>query len=189
MSEKLSYEEFIKKAIVKLRKDNYKGIHTVYSGFNQAFKKHYGEVDPIQVTNELASQGKIVIRPVRGGVMLYLPEDAPTVPNKGAEALAAILGPGHDAAQKLNHEDFIKRAIPALRKDSYKGIHTVYSGFNQAFKKYFDNEDPIKVTNDLAAKGKIVVRPVRGGVMLYLPEEAPRTQAKGDEALDKILEP
>ncbi|KAF0182339.1 MAG: hypothetical protein FD164_1178 [Nitrospirae bacterium] len=189
MSEKLSYEEFIKKAIVKLRKDSYKGIHTVYSGFNQAFKKHYGDVDPIQATNELAAQGKIVIRPVRGGVMLYLPEEAPAAANKGDEALAAIVGQGYDDAPKLSYEEFIRKAIPALRKDNYKGIHTVYSGFNQAFKKYYNNEDPIKVTNDLAAQGRLVVRPVRGGVMLYLPEEAPLAQTKGDEALDKILEP
>ena len=31
MSEKLSHEEFIKKAIISLRKDGYKGIHTVLS--------------------------------------------------------------------------------------------------------------------------------------------------------------
>jgi uncharacterized alkaline shock family protein YloU len=186
MSDKMSHEEFIKRAIVKLRKDNYKGIHTVYSGFNQAFKKHFGDDDPIKVTNELAAQGKIVVRPVRGGVMLYLPEDAPKVPNKGDEALAAIVG---ENDQQLSYEEFIKRAIVKLRKDNYKGIHTVYSGFNQAFKKYFDNTDPIKVTNELAAQGKIVVRPVRGGVMLYLPEDAPKVPNKGDEALDKILEP
>ncbi|HMK42943.1 MAG TPA: hypothetical protein VK445_02275 [Dissulfurispiraceae bacterium] len=187
MSDKMSYEEFIKKAIVNLRKDNYKGIHTVYSGFNQAFKKHYGDVDPITVTNDLAAQGKIVVRPVRGGVMLYLPEDAPQIQSKGNEALAAILGPAGIEGPKLSFEDFIKAAIVKLRKDNYKGIHTVYSGFNQAFKKYFEGADPIKVTNELAAQGKIVVRPVRGGVMLYLTEEAPRTQDKGEEALGKIL--
>lgn len=92
-------------------------------------------------------------------------------------------------SEKLNYEEFVKKAIVKLRKDNYKGIHTVYSGFNQAFKKYFDNDDPVKITNELAAQGKIVVRPVRGGVMLYVPEEAPRAQPKGDEALDKILEP
>ena len=86
MAEKLSYEEFVKKAIVSLRKDGYKGIHTVYSGFNEAFKKYYGE-DPIKVTNQLAQEGKIVIRPVKGGVMLYLPEDAPAVKGQGDEAL------------------------------------------------------------------------------------------------------
>ncbi|MBA4348961.1 MAG: hypothetical protein C0415_03095 [Thermodesulfovibrio sp.] len=87
MSEKLSYEEFVKKAIVSLRKEGYKGIHTVYSGFNQAFKKYYDGEDPIKVTNQLADEGKIVIRPVKGGVMLYLPEDAPALQNRGDEAL------------------------------------------------------------------------------------------------------
>ena len=32
----------------------------------------------VEVTNGLAKQGKLTIRPVRGGVMLYLPEDTPT---------------------------------------------------------------------------------------------------------------
>ena len=49
--EKLSYEEFIKKAIVSLRKGNYKGIHTVYSGFNEAFKDYYPGINPIDITN------------------------------------------------------------------------------------------------------------------------------------------
>jgi hypothetical protein len=88
--------------------------------------------------------------------------------------------------EKLSHEEFIKKAIVSLRKEGYKGIHTVYSGFNEAFKKYFDGEDPIKVTTGLAAENKIVIRPVKGGVMLYLPEEAPMMKARGDDALDKM---
>lgn len=87
MSEKLSYEDFVKKAIVSLRKDGYKGIHTVYSGFNEAFKKYYVGEDPIKATTQLASEGKIVIRPVRGGVMLYLKEDSPAAPNTATDAL------------------------------------------------------------------------------------------------------
>ncbi|MBI5056763.1 MAG: hypothetical protein HZB61_09130 [Nitrospirae bacterium] len=89
-------------------------------------------------------------------------------------------------AEKLSHEEFIKKAIVSLRKEGYKGIHTVYSGFNTAFKKYFDGEDPIKVTNQLASEGKIVVRPVKGGVMLYLPEEAPQMKNAGEDALKKM---
>lgn len=87
MSEKLSYEEFITKAIVSLRKDGYKGIHTVYSGFNEAFKDYYPNVNPIDVTNALAKEGKIVIRPVKGGVMLYLPTDAPQQSQTAKDAL------------------------------------------------------------------------------------------------------
>jgi hypothetical protein len=89
-------------------------------------------------------------------------------------------------AEKMSHEEFVKKAIVSLRKEGYKGIHTVYSGFNTAFKKYFEGEDPVKVTNKLAADGKIVIRPVKGGVMLYLPEDAPQTKDLGDEALKKM---
>lgn len=87
MSETLSYEEFVKKAIVNLRKDNYKGIHTVYSGFNEAFKKYYPGENPVTVTNQLAKEDKITIRPVKGGVMLYLKEDSPAGPTTGDDAL------------------------------------------------------------------------------------------------------
>jgi len=87
MSEKISQEEFIKKAIVDLRKEGYKGIHTVYSGFNNAFKKYFDGANPVDATNKLAGEGKIVIRPVKGGVMLYLPEDTPAIKDIGDEAL------------------------------------------------------------------------------------------------------
>jgi len=88
--------------------------------------------------------------------------------------------------EKLSHEAFIKKAIVSLRKEGYKGIHTVYSGFNEAFKKYFDGEDPVQVTTGLAKEGKIVIRPVRGGVMLYLPEESPAQGQTANEALKKM---
>lgn len=87
--------------------------------------------------------------------------------------------------EKLSHEEFVKTAIVSLRKEGYKGIHTVYSGFNEAFKKYFDGESPVEVTNKLAKEGKIIIRPVRGGVMLYLPEDSPGTSS-ADQALKKM---
>lgn len=89
-------------------------------------------------------------------------------------------------SEKLSHEEFVKKAIVSLRKEGYKGIHSVYSGFNNAFKKYFDGENPVAITNKLAQEGKIVIRPVKGGVMLYLPEEAPVSKDTADEALKKM---
>ena len=71
-----------------------------------------------------------------------------------------------------------------LKKPPYKGIHSVYSGFNQAFREYF-KKDPVEATTKLAQEGKIVTRPVKGGATLYLPEDAP-SQSKG--VLNKILE-
>ena len=85
---------------------------------------------------------------------------------------------------KLSEEEFVVRAIEKLRKPPYKGIHTVYSGFNQAVKEYFGT-NPVEVTQKLAREGKIITRPVKGGVMLYLPQDAP---AAGGDALAKILE-
>jgi len=86
--------------------------------------------------------------------------------------------------KKLSQEEFVKKAIKSLRKAPYKGIHSVFSGFNAAFRKYF-NEDPVAATKKLAEKGVIVVRGARKGAYLLLPEDAEDSQQK---VLDKILE-
>jgi hypothetical protein len=88
------------------------------------------------------------------------------------------------AGEKLSQADFVTRAVTTLRKPPFKGIHSVYSGFNEAFRAYFE-DDPVKWTNQLAAEGVIEIRPARGGVMIYLSGEAPaRTQGK--EVLKKM---
>jgi len=92
MAEKLKHDEFVKKAIVSLRKEGFKGIHTVYSGFNDAFKKYYEGENPVEATNRLAKDGKIVLRPVKGGMMLYLPENAPVAAGKSAEETLKKMG-------------------------------------------------------------------------------------------------
>ena len=86
MAEKLSYEEFVKQAILKLRTGEYKGIHSVYSGFNDAFRKYYPGIDPVEITNQLAKENKITVIPRKGGVMLYLPDEAPQF-DKGDQVL------------------------------------------------------------------------------------------------------
>ena len=88
-----------------------------------------------------------------------------------------------ESTAKIGEEEFVFRAIKRLRKPPYLGIHTVYSGFNQAFKDHF-GKNPVEVTKKMSEEGKVVIRPVRGGVMLYLPDEAPK--AKGS-VLQKIL--
>lgn len=87
----LSPEEFVLKAIERLRTPPYKGIHTVFSGFNEAFRHYFPLIDPVAFTNQLAKEGKIVIRPVRKGVMLYKASDAPDIV-AGKEALKKIIG-------------------------------------------------------------------------------------------------
>jgi hypothetical protein len=86
---------------------------------------------------------------------------------------------------KLDPEEFVKLAIARLRLENYKGIHSVYSGFNDAFKSYYDGANPIDATGEMARLGKIVLRPVKGGVMLYLPGDGPEMN-RGDMALKKM---
>jgi hypothetical protein len=85
---------------------------------------------------------------------------------------------------KISEHEFVVRAVKTLHKPPYKGIHSVYSGFNQAFREYF-GKDPVEATTKLAQEGKIVTRPVKGGVTIYLPEDAP---ARSKSVLSKILE-
>lgn len=87
---------------------------------------------------------------------------------------------------RLTEEEFVLRAIQNLRRPGYRGIHSVYSGFNEAFRRYFGT-DPVQATTRLAAEGKIIVRPARGGVMLYLPEDGVLPAADPEDALNRIL--
>ena len=180
---RLTEEEFVIQAIKKLRKDPYRGIHSVYTGFNEAFRKYFG-TNPVEATSKLAAEGKVETRPFKGGVMLFLPGEAPQRPS-AEEIIQLVLG---SASQSLSEEEFVIEGIKNLRKDPYKGIHSVFSGFNDAFRKHF-NKDPIEFTSKMASAGKLEIIPIRSGkgVMLYLPGEGPRGK-KTDEALKKILE-
>ena len=178
---KLTEEEFILEAIKKLRKEPYKGIHSVYSGFNEAFRKYFGS-NPVDVTSQLATEGKIEVRPFKGGAMLFLHGEAPMRPST-EEVIQLILA----GRESLAEEEFVIEGVKRLRKDPYKGIHSVFSGFNDAFRKHF-NKDPIELTSRMASQGRLEIVPQKSGkgVMLYLPGEGPRGK-KADDALKKIL--
>ena len=179
---KLTEEDFVLQAIRKLRKEPYRGIHSVYSGFNEAFRKYFG-TNPVEATSGLAAEGKIETRPFKGGVMLFLPGEAPKRPST-EEIIQLILGSGNPS---VSEEEFVAEGIRKLRKEPYRGIHSVFSGFNDAFRKHF-NKDPIDFTGKMVSAGKLEIIPLRSGkgVMLYLPGEGPKGK-KTDEALKKIL--
>ena len=94
---------------------------------------------------------------------------------------------------KIVEKDFAVKAIKALRKGETKdhktflGSHTRYSGFNEAWRKYFGT-DPVEGVNKLIEQGHIHGRPAKGGFMLYLPEDKPKL-AGPDAILGKILGP
>lgn len=84
----------------------------------------------------------------------------------------------------LSKAEFTRRAIKQLRELPEKGIHSEYSGFNDAFRKYFD-EDPERAISRLEDRGEIATMDAEGGIMLFLPGEAPETDP--DEMVSKIV--
>ena len=67
---KLTVEEFVLLALKKLKKPDYDGIHTVYSGFNEGFREYFPDLDPVKEIKLLSEQGKIWMRPSRGGEVI-----------------------------------------------------------------------------------------------------------------------
>ncbi|MFC1906315.1 hypothetical protein ACFLV9_00540 [Chloroflexota bacterium] len=68
----------------------------------------------------------------------------------------------------------------------YKGIHTIYSGFNGAPREYYPLLDPIVIINRMAKKGKLILRPIKESVLIYKPDEVGDTATKG--ALKRIID-
>src|SRR5260370_35839649 len=87
-------------------------------------------------------------------------------------------------AAPMTPEEFVIHAIRTLRVPPFKGIHARLSGFTAAFRRRLAGPDPVAITQQLAARGTIEIRPVTGGVMLYLageaPKRGPRLGAPGD---------
>lgn len=86
--QKLPYEEFIKRAIIKLRDpEKGKGIHVIFSGLFLAFKQYYNIEDKNtfkEIIEKLAKEGKIERRYAKGGVVIYLPGESPSTDGKTA---------------------------------------------------------------------------------------------------------
>lgn len=91
---------------------------------------------------------------------------------------------GNNIHTKPNYEEFVRTLITAYREQGHKGIHS--SAFNESFKSCFKGESPIEVTRMLEKEGKIITIPVKGGVMLYLPEDAPAKRFNAAEVLKKM---
>jgi hypothetical protein len=86
---------------------------------------------------------------------------------------------------RLTEEAFVKKAIQTLRTGKSRGIHVRFSGFNEAFRKYF-GVDPRESQDRLVKAGVIVVRPCKGGAMMYLAGDEPAAVEHADTALAKM---
>jgi len=101
-NDSMTYAEFTLACIRHAKETTgYAGMHVVWSGFNRAFRKHFGKSkeDTIRIINELADKGVIGMIPWQGGMKLYLPEDTPqkseAKTDKRADSmLEAVVGKG-----------------------------------------------------------------------------------------------
>jgi hypothetical protein len=75
-ADRLDEVQFTLAAIEKLRSGDYLGIHTVFSGFNAAFREYFG-TDPVAATKVLAELEVIAIHPAKGGAIIYRFADMP----------------------------------------------------------------------------------------------------------------
>ncbi len=85
---------------------------------------------------------------------------------------------------KMTHSEFVLKAIIAGARSQSKGIHVVYSGFNAAFKSYFD-EEARPATAQLEKDGVIAMHGCRGGAMMYKAGEEP--ERKDDKAAKLLV--
>lgn len=64
----------------------------------------------------------------------------------------------------------------------HMGLHVVWDGLNRYLRDYYDI-DPIALITQMANEGVIVLRPWKGGAMVFLPEHAPKPKAPSVEEL------
>ena len=98
-ADRLSYADFVTRAVLTLR-DESKGkgiIPSQAGGLNDAIKAYYGDVDPKEITQQLANDGVIVIQPRKGFVLVFLPGDEP----KGGRSPEKAKKDGQDALKRI----------------------------------------------------------------------------------------
>jgi len=84
----MDISDLVRKCIEKLRTDGYKGIHSVYSGFNEFMRQVHPDLDPVKIMEALSQSDGFGVRTVKGGAILYLPEDAKEFANTAKQNAA-----------------------------------------------------------------------------------------------------
>jgi hypothetical protein len=69
----ITEQEFVRKAILTLRKPPYEGIDSLHSGFREAFVAYFNK-DPQETIDQLVKKGELVLRSSEGRMTLYLPK-------------------------------------------------------------------------------------------------------------------
>ncbi|OGH68929.1 MAG: hypothetical protein A2754_01325 [Candidatus Magasanikbacteria bacterium RIFCSPHIGHO2_01_FULL_47_8] len=203
---RLTHEQFVVHAVRTLRNPQKSpGIHVVFDGFNEAFRTYFGrDDDPVKAIDDLVKEKKIVKTPARKGVMIYLYDELPervhldkngNLLDLGTYALMRMGVMDEDRniiSPDLTSEHFTMRAIESLRDiEKSKGIHTVYSGFNDAFRTYFSlsrkDKGPIIFVDALCAEERVVRVFRKGGAAIFIPGEEPDYAKRQAQAYARVV--
>jgi hypothetical protein len=87
--------------------------------------------------------------------------------------------------KSMTPEEFVLLAIEKLRPEPGKGIHAVFSGFNEAFRLQFPGQDPVVEMQQLEEKGVITIYPCKGGVIINTP--GVRLRGRGQNRAKQVL--
>lgn len=65
-----------------------------------------------------------------------------------------------EEGKRLGEEEFVIEAVKKLRKDPFRGIHSVYNGFNEAFRKYFGS-NPVEATTPHITEEEFIIEGIK----------------------------
>lgn len=160
---KITYEEFVKRAITSLKQENENGIHTEKSGFIDAFKKYYNGQEPLEIISKLVKEGKIIIKKVPDGLMLYLsdkpkeslsedyelPSDYSNIPDKHSDL----------CLQTPYTATTLERRCTRLHQDAKTAMEETGSNFlylSIGYLEWYEDDD-----SDISYKGPLILIPVQ----------------------------
>lgn len=133
------------------------------------------KVEHDSVRNHKTSPGLATSTPaLNGNVAVKKPVKAPTPSQiKKTDEVFRKMGISPEDHRKITKDDFVLRAIREIRKGTeFSGIHTVFTGFNDAFRRYFANgSNPVEAITKLKNDGKILIKPSKLGSIITLSED------------------
>jgi hypothetical protein len=86
-------KELVLLGLERLPEPPYKGFHCVWSGFNDAFRVVFPELDPKEELLRLRDEGVIVVKPCKGGAIIEPVDNkkvAKEINNKAMQALSKM---------------------------------------------------------------------------------------------------
>ena len=164
-------EEFVIKSILNSKRAFEEGIHLIYSGLNEAFRKNYGE-DPTKTLQKLESEGKIKIKKYKTGLFLFIAKKVSNSNDQAQSQSSASnqleVSPTESCDIPDKHYDLclqtpynstiLERRCGRLLKDARTAIEETGSNFlylNIGFLEWYEDDE-----SEISYKAPLILIPV-----------------------------